>query len=252
MGVDEHIGRLAFQYHVINTEVHLLYFLQALFVGAPHVNGSRVHQHAPGAVVQLQAAAAGHIGVLDKLPIGLSHILNEFFIIGIVLPGVPQGKRHYHLGQELGRCGNGKLGFHAFAGQVLYKAEVFQERMASFVRQFADEIGVVHHGLLSVEGEAGFGGLVPHAVKAPHKVQVPGLATELSVGNNLEAQVHLLVYKIPDGFIFHGLQLGRCNLACSSFLAGFFNGFGAEKTADKVGPHGGSVHHIFFFVSFGA
>ena len=54
--------------------------------------------------------------------------------------------------------------------------------------QLADEEGIVNHGLLPVEGKAGLGGSVAHAVESPHEVQVPGLAAEFTVGDHLETK----------------------------------------------------------------
>ena len=250
VGVDEHVGGFSFDGQVVDPEVHFLHGLKSCFIGPPHVNGGGIHQHSPGAVVQLEAPAAGIVNLLDELPVSGCHILDEFLIIGIETAGVFQRERHHHLGQELGRCRDGELGFSLGAGEFLDKAEMVDEGMLLPQRQLSGEESIVNHGLFVVERQAGLGGRVAYAVEAPHEVQVPGLAAEFSVGNHLETKRFLLGYEVAYGLVFNGFEF-LCGDGAGGVLdAGFLEVCGAEETADKVGAHGGeSVHiHVLLFL----
>src|SRR5699024_666761 len=86
-----------------------------------------ITEHAPGAVVQLQAAAAGLIQGMDKVGIGLDQILPEGFPGGIdSIQAVAVGAAE-HLIVELGRSRNGLTGDGTVAYQIPQELEVLQE-----------------------------------------------------------------------------------------------------------------------------
>ena len=94
-----------------------------------------------------------------------------------------------------------------------------------------------------------FGGSVSNPVKAPHKVQVPGLAAEFTVGNHLKAQVHLLFYQVTDGRIFYGFKLVTGDFPDSELGSCFLYCLRAEETANKVGTHRRLLYHTAFCVN---
>ena len=252
--VDEHVGRFAGNNPIVDSEIHLLDLPQAALVHAPHIYGSGVYQHAPGAVVKLEPAASGGVYGLDKLLIGYDKIINEFLLFGVVFLCILLGKGHNHLRQELGRGGNGEFSLGVGTGQLVHKAEVVDERMRGAHGNLPGEECVVNHGRLSVERETGLGGGVVHAVKPPHEVQMPGLTAKLSVGDYLEAQFFLLGDEGCDGCIFHLFEVEGRDVARGKLRPGVFQGLRAQETAHEVGPlccfKGLIVHRIHYFICY--
>ena len=203
MGIDEQVRGLAIDDGVVDAQVGLLDLLQAGLVGPEEVGGDRVHEHAPGAVIQLEPPAAGGIDLLDKCLIDSDEVCDQGFAVGIELLRDAPGERHGHLGQELSRRRDGKFGLDAVARQGIDKAEMLHERMLLRKGEFPGQEGVVNHGLLPVERKPGLGRGMTDPVEAPHEIKVPGLAAEFAIRNNLESQFFLLGDQVSDSRIFH-------------------------------------------------
>ena len=183
----------------------------------------------------------------DKPAVCRSQILKQFLVVGIELTGVLQRERHHHLGQELSRGRDGKFGLHAFTRKRIDKAEVVYERMILTKGHLTRKESVVYHGLLPVEGKAGFGRDMPHTVKSPHKVKMPCLAAEFTVGNYLETKFLLFGYKVPDGIVFNGLEFFRSDFSGSKANPGFLYRLRTEETADEIGTHSWLLYHRSIF-----
>lgn len=141
-----------------------------------------ITEHAPGAVVQLQAAAAGLIQGMDKVGIGLDQILPEGFPGGIdSIQAVAVGAAE-HLIVELGRSRNGLTGDGTVAYQIPQELEVLQEGVTIEPDGGNDASGV-GTGFLIVEEVAMLADDVFHTLKAPHEVQMPVAAAELTIGD---------------------------------------------------------------------
>ena len=97
----------------------------------------------------------------------------------------------------------------------------------------------VGRGLLAVEHVALAARAPLDAAQAPHEVEVPIAAAELSVGHHLEAGGLLLGHQVTDGDVLHALELGGVNHACIEVGAGLLEDVGAQETADDVAAEGG-------------
>ena len=78
-------------------------------------------------------------------------------------------------------------------------------------------------------GDVGF-----HAAHLFKKVDVEIGATELAVGDRLQAHILLEFHNFCDGLVFHQAQLLGRDLAFGLLLAGFQQVSGAQKTAHMV------------------
>ena len=93
------------------------------------------------------------------------------------------------------------------------------------------QIGVIDHGVFSVEGEAFFCWAVSHAVKGPHKIQMPCGTAEFSVRDHGITGFFLLGNQVPDGRILSSRQIAAGDAARFIISSGFPQRFRSEKTS---------------------
>ena len=67
------------------------------------------------------------------------------------------------------------------------------------------EIGVVKHRGLALERKAGLGRCVADAVEAPHEIEVPGRAAELTIGDAAQTGCQFLFHQFGDAAVLHSL-----------------------------------------------
>ena len=79
-------------------------------------------------------------------------------------------------------------------------------------------------------------------VEAPHEIKVPGLAAELSVCDDFEAQFFLLGNQVTDSRIFHFFQSGSGDFTLGELFPGGLQWRRTKETADKIGPECRSSH----------
>src|SRR2546426_8981516 len=77
------------------------------------------------------------------------------------------------------------------------------------------------------------------AVEAVDEVDVPPVATELAVGDRLQADVFLQLDGLPDAFVFHGAQRRTVDLALLVPGARGMECLRAQQAADVVGAERG-------------
>ena len=103
---------------------------------------------------------------------------------------------------------------------------------------FTHQVGVVQHGQLVMEGHAVAGGLVIHAFKAPHEIQVPEGSPELAVGDHVIAQLLLLGHHLGDFLIDDFIKRGLVNLPGAQGGLRVLQGLRPQEASHKIIPEG--------------
>ena len=209
---------------------------------------SGIYEKSPGAVIQLKIPAACSVQIVDERGIGSDEICFKGFGAFIELMDIFLCKRHIELLQKLCRSGNGKLCNRILILLCLYKTEVIEEGMGSLVGDLSGEEGVINHGSLSLKGKTCLGRLVVNARKAPHKIQMPGCAAELTVCEHVVAGFFLLRNEVQNAAVLDDLQLLFRDRAGFAAPAGILEPGGAKKAPDEIiAERGRDVFtHVFY------
>ena len=193
----------------------------------------RVAEHAPGAVVKLDAAAACGVQVADDSAVGGGDILQKLFVVRVDGVSVFAVILAVELGQQLGRGG------HRLAGDAV------------FILKLLDELVMLNKGVilaadLTTDADRTVGRFLTlevvavvqfdfvDASKAPHEVQVPVAAAELAIRDGVVAGALLLFDQQGDLLVFNGGQLVTGDLAGLELGTGIFDGLRAQEAAHKI------------------
>ena len=238
VGVDDEVVGKVFQRKIVDTQVAFGVGLQTevgVHLAFPIV---AVHNHAPGAVVELHVAAAGGVQVENHLAVGCGNVVLQLAAVGIDTQRVERVVAAEKLGQQLGRSRQRLLGHNAFLFELLHELVVFDERMGVAADATCQPDGAFRR-LLAVELVA-VGQLdVLYSLEAPHEIQVPIGAAELTVGDRFQAMGLLLGYQVGDQLVFDFSQLCGRDAAFLKVLASFLQRFGAQEAAHDVGSERG-------------
>ena len=86
-----------------------------------------------------------------------------------------------------------------------------------------------------------------HALETPSEIEVPITATELTVGDHMQAGGQLALDEGGDALLFYLAQRMGGDFAGGKTGAGFVQTGGAQETADDVGAVGGKLlAHVCF------
>ena len=173
---------------------------------------------APGAVVKLQETASCRVELADEVLVYGGDVPDQVVEVGVDGDGAGVVVGHDELLEELRGRGDRELGNGLAVLKLLDAAEIVDERVR-LRREFTGQEHPVKAGRHAVERDvAAF--LVRHAAEAPEEVQVPEGAVELAVGDDVIAQLLLLV----------------CQFAHELVARAVGKVLGAEETAYEVGP----------------
>ena len=193
----------------------------------------RVAEHAPGAVVKLDAAAACGVQVADDSAVGGGDILQKLFVVRVDGVSVFAVILAVELGQQLGRGG------HRLAGDAVFILELLDELVML-------NKGVILAADLTTDADRTVGRFLTlevvavvqfdfvDASKAPHKVQVPVAAAELAIRDGVVAGALLLFDQQGDLLVFNGGQLVTGDLADLELGTGIFDGLRTQEAAHKI------------------
>ena len=200
----------------------------------------------PSAVVQLDIAAARSSKVADHGAISGTNVLNQLFVVGIdgrCCLGIVAAEQ---FGVEL--CGRrqGLSCHHTWAFKLLDELEVLDKGVV-FAADFPGESARSACGFDFVELVTVFQLDAFHALETPGEIEVPIAASELSVGDHLEACGELVLDERGDALVFHLFELGGIDLSGGKAGTGFVQTCGAEEAADDIGAVGGEkLAHVYF------
>ena len=233
VGIDDHIFGLAFQRQVVDLQQLGLDLLQVDAQGFVALLRGVTHQGTPGAVIQLEIAAARVIELADHILIGLADIPDELRVVRIELPGGFEIGGDDHLLEGLGGGGNGVFCHGILILKLLQEGEILHKGMG-FGPDLSDQVGVIQHGQLIMEGYALSGGFVVHTIEAPHEVQVPEGPAELAVGDNVIAKLLLLCHHFGDFTIDNSVQFLPVDLTGLKCCLGVLQGLRPQETSHKI------------------
>ena len=233
MRVDNKVIRLTADRHIVDGQHLLLDLLETLGVGIEDHAGARIDQHPPAAIVELKVAAADGVHIRNDLAVARGEVIHQLLHGGVEPLCILHRKGHDHLLQKLRGRGNGQLGDGVLVLKRLDKSEVFDKGMLVHAH-LSRKIGVVKHRGLALERKSGLGRCVADAVEAPHEIEVPGRAAELTIGDDVVTRRFLLGDEIADGVVLHGFE--RCGVDPAALKVGarLLECRGAQEAADVV------------------
>ena len=196
----------------------------------------RVAVDAPGAVVELNGAAAGGVEVCDDGAVGGSDVLDEGLVVGVdgaQALNLPVTAVEDDLGVGLDGGGDGLTRDLAVLLEGLHELEVLDERVV-LAGDLARDDGGVSGGLLVVEHIAGAARAALDTVQAPHEVEVPIAAAELAIGDDVETGGLLLGDEVADGLVFDRREGGVVDDAGGVVRTGLLEDVRAQEAADDV------------------
>ena len=233
MRIDNKVVRLTADRHVVDGQHLLPDLLETLGIGIEDHAGARIDQHPPAAIVELEIAAACGVHIRNDLAVARGEVIHQLLHGGVEPLCILHRKRHDHLLQKLRGRGDGQLGDGVLVLKRLDKSEVFNKGMLVHAH-LSCEIGVVKHRGLALKRKSGLGRRVADAVEAPHKIEVPGRAAELTIGDDVVTRRFLLGDEIADGVVLHGLERRGVDPAALKVGARLLECRGAQEAADVV------------------
>ena len=192
----------------------------------------------PSAVVQLDVAATGGGQIANHRPIGGSEVLNKLLVVGIdgqCALGILAAEE---FGVELCGSGNRLTRHNTLALKLFHELEVLDEGMI-FAADLARETTRATSRFDFVELIAVFQLDVFHTLEPPSEIEVPITATELTIGDHLQAGGQLALDEGGDALVFYLAECGGVDFAGGITGAGFVQTGGTQETADDVGAVGG-------------
>ena len=192
----------------------------------------------PSAVVQLDVAATGGGQIANHGAIGGSEVLNQLFVVGIdgqCALGILAAEE---FGVELCGSGNRLTRHNTFALKLFHELEVLDEGMI-FAADLARETTRAASRFGFVELIAVFQLDVFHTLETPSEIEVPITATELTIGDHLQAGGQLALDEGGDALVFYLAEGGGVDFAGGKTGTGFVQTGGTQETADDVGAVGG-------------
>ena len=199
MGCHEQVGRPALEGQVVHLQQHVFHVVEIEAQTGIALRGGLADDGAPGAVVELQEAAACGVELTDEVLIDGGDVLDQVFEVGVDCDGAGVVVGHDELLEELRGRGDRELGDGLAVLKLLDAAEIVDERVW-FRGELAGQEYPVEPGRHAVECDvAAF--LVRHAAEAPEEVQMPEGAVELAVGDDMIPQLLLLVSQFANQLV---------------------------------------------------
>ncbi|CDN44821.1 hypothetical protein BN871_FQ_00030 [Paenibacillus sp. P22] len=217
----------------VHLRVELGQIIQIGACGLEPVAELRIAQHAPGAVVELDAAAAGVVEGQDRVAVSAGYVRSQVMDRGI--DGIRAGfvLRTEQLRQQLCRRRDrlARDGIRARCGQQ--EPEVLDERMAA-EGDPAGQPGRLGARFHAFEQIALRHGRFFHPVQMPHEVEMPPGPAELPVGYGLQSDLLLLGDQGQDLPVLDRAQLLGAELSGFMAAARFLQCLGAEEASHHV------------------
>ncbi len=139
MGGQGQVLRSARNGQVVQAQVLLLHLGEGKTAGLQEALVAAVAEHTPGAVVKLDAAAAGSIQVGEDGVVGGGNVLQQLLVVGVNGIGVFAVFLPVQLRQKLRRGGHGLAGDAGFVLELLDEFEVLHKGMI-FAGDFPGEL----------------------------------------------------------------------------------------------------------------
>ena len=197
VGVYGKIRRPSLESEVVDAKVLARFLLEGDAVPHSCLPVPVVHDHAPGAVVELDVPAACLVQVLQHRAIGCGEVLDELILIGVDRLCDRRVILAVELRKRLGRCRDRLLCHRVFVLELLHKQEVLHERVV-LTGDLPGAAGSAVGRLLPVE-EIAMGELhMVNSLKPPHEIQMPVGSPELAVGNHVVPGFLLLFDQLRD------------------------------------------------------
>ena len=231
--IDNHILRLICDRQVIDLKEQPLQPRQLRIICRKKLMRTLINEKAPSTVVKLQIAAACCVEIADHLLIAIHNVRHQRLFAVINTERLCTVYRHDELLQYLRRRRNRLLRYRLCVFKLLDELKMFHKRMRRH-RKLSREKRVIDLRRLIMELQPVLRWLVADALKSPHKIQMPGRATEFPVCDHMIPCRLLLIDQFCDRRILHRLQLGRCNAPCFVIGARRFQRFRAQKAANII------------------
>ena len=226
MGIDHHAFGCRIDHSVIDGCVLTLNFLR---ITSKYAVLKRFgNKHAPCAIIKLKIAASRVEQVLGNLGVCLNQSIGQI-VIALVRVGEVFGCACLQQEQGLCRGRHGDLRHGIIVLELLDELKVLDERMILSGNLTTNGRCLAHLGSVGTVHGNRIGAL-RHPIEAPHEIEVPVGATELSIGDHVKSGGLLLGYQFGDGLVFDGLKVIGIDLACGEVRAG-----GLELRRTQIG-----------------
>ena len=160
-------------------------------------------KHPPGTIVKLYITTSCLIKICKHFSIRLDNISDQLFIRIIIFICMFSVEWHGKLCQKLCRRRHCLLCHSIFILQCLHETKMFYKRMLSRYPYFSIQICVIHHGSFSMKWQPGLGWCMSYAIERPHKIKMPCSSAELSVCNDMIAQLLCFLNQLCDCLILY-------------------------------------------------
>src|SRR5262249_20942546 len=192
----------------------------------------------PHGIVELQIAAARVIERLDRLPVGLTEVLEECIEVGICASAdaVFRNPEMQHWRRRNGH-------FRHDARMRLEIFEMLEHRMMGEAK-LPDDAQPLRLGLDAAELDSLLGFIQLDAVEHAQEIEMPPRAPEFAVGCELEPGLLLPGDDLINLAVFDGLELSCRDISFLAVGACFLQGLRTQQTADMIGAEWrlGSFH----------
>jgi len=255
VGVDSQSFWLAFDGKVVHLQILQGFLFKGEAVAHLCFPVITIHNHSPGAIIQLDGAATGCINLLEEGAISLGNILNQLGGVRIELAGILGILATKQFGKKLCRSRNRLLcledililGIQLL--KLLHKQEILDKRMI-LASNLAGQLDRTLGCLLAMKLVAMLQFDMFHTIESPHKVEMPIAAAELAIGDIRQAMRLLLLDDLSNQTVFDAAKVGGRNLAISKLGSCFFQLCRAQIAAHCLKMYISYVAHYFISYIF--
>ena len=250
VGVDGQPLRFALDGKVVHLQILQGFLLKGETCAHLSLPVIAIHNHSPGAVIQLDGTATGCINLLEEGAVSLSNILNQLGSVRIELAGILGILATEQFGKKLSRSRNRLLCLEDIFAigiqllKLLYKEEILDKRMI-LAGNLAGQLDRTLGCLLAMKQVAMLQFDMLHAIESPHKVEMPIAAAELAIGDIRQAMRLLLTDDLSNQPVFYGAKVGGRNLSISKLSSRFLQLCRAQIAAHCLKMYISYVAHIF-------
>ena len=243
---DGHVGGAPLEREVVHAQVLLGLGLGRGAGGADARLEVLVNERAPGAVIELQVAAARGVKFRDHGAVRRADVLEQLVLVRVEAARA-LGRRlvTVKLEQELGGGGDGLLSRVPRLLERLNELEVLDEGVV-FTGDLAGEDGRAVRGLLAHEEIAVVELHMLDPAESPHEVEVPVGAAELAVCEQRQAGGLLLGDKLGDAGVLDGDETCVVKFAGGVCGSGLLECLRAQEATDDVESGGCDGGHDRF------
>ena len=255
VGIDSQPLRLAFDGKVVHLQILQGFLFKGEAVAHLCFPVITIHNHSPGAIIELDSAATGCINLLEEGAISLGYVFNQLGGVRIELAGILGILATKQFRKKLCRSWNRLLCLEDIFAlgiqllKLLHKQEILDKRMI-LAGNLAGQLDRTLGCLLAMKLIAMLQFDMFHTIESPHKVEMPIAAAELAIGDIRQMMRLLLLDDLCYQTVFDAAKVGGRNLAISKLGSCFLQLCRAQIAAHCLKMYISCVAHYFISYIF--